>query len=224
MYHSNVQVGVSSNGLAPAPLGEHRLASPDLTLEVAPDALDYLKAQPRWYKVASLRVVKISLLGKIRASASAGVSIEDVLGALFHNHGVDAVAWSIAEAIREEISDYFPPDYTTFVRVDIRPSNARTRVTLWIATPSLKWTSALIARRSWRLMVPMIEHKIGSAYERALQGATIEIEKKSVRVRAFAPRRLLTEPVLLILLTTVLTSLIWLFFHPAFRAVLGNPQ
>ena len=125
MYHSNVQMGVSSNGLAPAPLGEHRLTSSDLTLEVAPDALDHLKAQPRWYKVASLRVVKISLLGKIHASASAGVSIVDVLGALFQNHGVDAVAWSIAETIREEISDYFPPDYTIFVRVDIRPSTAR---------------------------------------------------------------------------------------------------
>ena len=71
-------------------------------------------------------------------------------------------------------------------------------------------------------MVPMIQHKIGLAYERVLQGATIEIEEKSVRVTAFAPRRLLTEPVILILLSTVLTSLIWLSFHPAFRAALGH--
>jgi hypothetical protein len=183
-------------------------------------ALERFEA-PVWYEIRSSRVVRITSLGTIKPYGSTGLSAEEIIGALAQQHGIEEVESSIGEALRRQVSRYFPSEYTVFVRIDLPKAWSNARVTFWIATPYLKWSSALIARQSWRLLVPVLLHQISPIFEQAFQGATIEIDQRSVRVNAFAPRRLLTEPVILIALSALITSLVWLYFHPPLWIRLG---
>ncbi|MBL8564306.1 MAG: hypothetical protein JNM89_01160 [Hyphomicrobiaceae bacterium] len=189
------------------------------TREMA-QTLKQLGANSRWHLSGSSRVLQIVLIAHVRPLNSQIASASELLQAVFQSDAA-AIEWSIGETIRQRAAAYFPAEYTIFVRVDLLDRGDSARVVFWTATPRLSRSAAVFARRSWSLLLPIFEHVTLQGFQERLEGIRVEIIAKSNTVTSFAPRRLLTEPLVIIGAAGLLTTLYWLLVHPNARGWLG---
>jgi hypothetical protein len=166
------------------------------------------------------RILQIEFEGKVRtidrqtpaASASLGPQLQQ---------DIQSLIWTLGETIRQRAAAYFPVDYTLFIHVDLDDHNGRTRVVFWIATPNLSWSAGLLARRSWRMLAPVLQHVILQVVQEQMDGYTVDLDPKLTRVDAFAPRRALTDPLILAVYGSLLVTGYWLYLHPLARGWLN---
>jgi hypothetical protein len=69
---------------------------------------------------------------------------------------LDALKEELGESVRRRAVDYFPSGYTVFVRFFFWIDDNRAKVILWIDDPTVAWPSGLLARRAWRLSIPIV--------------------------------------------------------------------
>jgi hypothetical protein len=100
------------------------------------------------------------------------------------------------------------------VRFLFRVGEDRARVILWIEDPTVRWPSGLLARRAWRLSVPIITHIVKEVFEARVNSIRMDINEKKVRVSSLAPVRGWLDPVLLTVVVTAINAVYWLLIHP----------
>ena len=166
------------------------------------------------------RILQIEFEGKVRPvqqpSAAASVATGPQL-----QQDVPSLIWTLAESIRQRAAAYFPVDYTLFIHVDLADVDGRTRVVFWIATPNLSWSAGLLARRSWSMLIPVLQHVIVQVYQEQLAGYTADLDPKRTRIAAFGPRRALTDPVILAASSGLMATGYWLYLLPLSRGWLS---
>lgn len=182
--------------------------------------LKQLPTYSRWQLSGSWRVLQIVIVGSIRPLNSQIVSASELLSGVIEREAA-SIEWSIGETIRQRAAAYFPAEYTVFVRVDLLDKGDGIRVVFWTATPRLRRSAAVIARRSWGMLIPIFEHVTQQGFQERLEGVRLEIVAKSTTVTSFAPRRLMTEPMVLIGAVGLLTTFYWLLVHSNARGWLG---
>ena len=178
-----------------------------------------LRVSGRGDQAVTTRILQIEFEGKVRPIA--GQSPTSAAHGPQLNQDIQSLIWTLAESIRQRAAAYFPVDYTLFIHVDLADDNGRTRVVFWIATPNLSWTAGLLARRSWRMLVPVLQHVILQVYQEHMDGYTVDLDSKLTRVAAFAPRRALTDPLILAAYGSLLVTGYWLYLHPLARGWLS---
>jgi hypothetical protein len=132
----------------------------------------------------------------------------------------------VAERIRAKAMVYLPADYTVFVRVDFVREGNRVQVVFWIDDPAVSGVSGLLARRAWRLSLPILSHVVREAMAERLQTLLVEVDESKAKVAAFAPARTWYSPGVIALVVAGLSALYWLYAHPGVaglvrRAVAG---
>src|SRR5262249_1976102 len=158
-----------------------------------------------------MRILKFELPATL-ASIDPDISLaSDVLREQLHRE-LDALKDQLAEQVRQRAIPYFPSDYTVFVRFWV--GEDRARVILWIEDPTVRWPSGLLARRAWKLSIPIVTHIVKEVFEARVKSIRIDINERKVRVSSLAPVRGWLDPVLLTVVVTAINAAYWLIIHP----------
>ena len=89
-----------------------------------------------------MRILKIDLPATI-TSVDPDISLaSDALREQLRRE-LDALKEELGESVRRRAADYFPPDYTVFVRFFFWIDDNRAKVILWIDDPTVAWPSGL---------------------------------------------------------------------------------
>ena len=120
----------------------------------------------------------------------------------------------INENVRERARSYFPEAYSVFVRTMPDPDRVRTTTTLWIVDPNVRWPAGLLTRSAWRLFIPIFAHVVREAMSGQMPGVKFHIKEQDAKISVLAPTRSYKDPVVLIIVTILLTSLFWLLLQP----------
>ena len=127
---------------------------------------------------------------------------------------LDALKEELGESVRRRAADFFPSDYTVFVRFFFWMDDNRVKVILWIDAPTVGWPSGLFARRTWRLSIPIVAHIVKETFEARVRSIRIDVDEKKARVASLAPARGWLDPVILSVIVTLIGAAYWLFVHP----------
>jgi hypothetical protein len=159
-----------------------------------------------------MRILKLELPGTLHAR-SPEIQIDDpaVHSRLFQE--LDKVSGDLADRIRAKAATYLPRGYTLFSRVGFDARGNRVLVTLWIDDPSVTGLAGLLARRAWKLSVPIMAHIVREAAQERLQTIAIEIDEARTQVSSYAPSRAWRNPVVVAVATLVVVSFYWLALH-----------
>ena len=160
-----------------------------------------------------MRILKIELPAAL-ASMDPDISLaSNVLREQLYRE-LDALKDNLAEEVRQRAIPYFPSDYTVFVRFFFWVGENRVRVILWIEDPTVHWPSGLLARRAWRLSIPIVTHIVKEVFEARVKSIRMDINERKVRVSSLAPVRGWLDPVLLTVVVTAINTVYWLLIHP----------
>ena len=160
-----------------------------------------------------MRIIKFELPATL-TSTDPDISLaSDLLREQLHRE-LDMLKDELGEEVRRRAVSYFPSDYTVFVRFFLWVGENRTRVTLWIDDPSVRWPSGLLARRAWKLSIPIVSHIIKEVFEARVKSVRMDINEKKVRVESLAPARGWLDPVILAVVVTAINACYWLLVHP----------
>jgi hypothetical protein len=143
--------------------------------------------------------------GSIRSLVNASVPASELLAPVIAHQGQEAER-TLGDDIRRQTASYFPEDYTIFVRVDLLSGGDHARITYWIATPRMRWSSGLLARRTWGLLLPILQKIAIASFAERLDGMSLVPDQSKTSIRSYAPRRLLTEPIVLAVAIAMLTA------------------
>ena len=127
---------------------------------------------------------------------------------------LDALKDDFAEDVRRRATSYFPSGFTIFVRFFFNVDDNSAKVILWIDDPTMRWPSGLLARRAWRLSVPIVSHIAKETFEARVESIGITINEKKARVASFAPARGWLDPVILTVMVALISAGYWLVVHP----------
>jgi hypothetical protein len=160
-----------------------------------------------------MRILKFELPATL-ASIDPDISLaSDVLREQLHRE-LDALKDQLAEQVRQRAIPYFPSDYTVFVRFLFGVGEDRARVILWIEDPTVRWPSGLLARRAWKLSIPIVTHIVKEVFEARVKSIRMDIYERKVRVSSLAPVRGWLDPLLLTVVVTAINAAYWLLIHP----------
>ena len=160
-----------------------------------------------------MRILKFELPAAL-ASIDPDISLaSDVLREQLYRE-LDALKDKLAEEVRQRAIPYFPPDYSVFVRFLFWAGEDKARVILWIEDPTVRWPSGLLARRAWKLSIPIVTHIVKEVFEARVKSIRMDINEKKVRVSSLAPVRGWLDPVLLTVVVTMINTVYWLLIHP----------
>jgi hypothetical protein len=160
-----------------------------------------------------MRIFKIELPAAIR-SVDPDISLaSDVLREQLRRE-LDALRFELAESVRQRAATYFPPDFTVFVRFLFSTDDQRAQVTLWIDDPTVRWPAGLLARRAWRLLVPIVTHIVRDTFEARVKSIRMEIDERNAWVVSLAPARAWNDPVIMAVVVTLVGACYWLLLHP----------
>lgn len=166
-----------------------------------------------------MRILKIELHGVLQPRTEGlDLNSEAVQSQLYRE--LDSLRLDIAERIRTKAIAYLPPDYAVFVRVGFARVGNRAMATFWIDDPTVTGISGLLARRAWRLSLPILSHVFREAIQERLQTLAVEVDDNKSRISSFAPTRAWHSPVVIALVVAALSALYWLFAHGALMGVL----
>jgi hypothetical protein len=78
----------------------------------------------------------------------------------------------------------------------------------------VRWPQSLLARKAWRLFLPVFSHMISDAYRVRLEGVVADIDERRAVLTVLGPTRGWRDPVVLTAIVFVLTSVLWLLIVP----------
>jgi hypothetical protein len=165
-----------------------------------------------------MRILKIRLSGVLRSSQP-GVDLdqEQVRSQLFRD--LEALRYELGERIRVKAVGYLPQTYSVFVRVTFEPTYKRIVATYWIDDPSVSGFDGILARRAWRLSLPILGHVFREAIQERLQTFQLDLEDNRAKIDSFAASRAWQSPPVIALLAIAATSLIWFYALPLLRGL-----
>ena len=168
-----------------------------------------------------MRVINIELPATL-ASADPAISLasDEIRAQLFHE--LKALDAELNETVRQRAKAYFPENFSVFVRTHLAPDKLGTLTELWIVDPNVRWPAGLLTRRAWSLFIPILAHAVREGMSSRFQGIHFDMHEQQAIVRAFAPRRSFTDPVLLSIAVAVLTSLLWVYVVPHLTPAMGT--
>jgi len=159
-----------------------------------------------------MRILKIELPATI-ASVDPDISLaSDALRDQLRLE-LDALKEELGDGVRRRAVAYFPSDYTIFVRFFFSIDDRRLKVILWVDDPTVRWPSGLFARRAWRLSIPIVAHIVKETFEQRVKSIRIDVDERKARIVSFAPVRGWQDPVILIVVVTLLNVGYWLVLH-----------
>ena len=168
-----------------------------------------------------MRILKIELPAAL-ASMDPDISLaSNVLREQLYRE-LDALKDNLAEEVRQRAIPYFPSDYTVFVRFFFWVGENRVRVILWIEDPTVHWPSGLLARRAWKLSIPMVTHIVKEVFEARVKSIRMDINERKVRVLSLAPVRGWFDPLVLTVVVTAINAAYWLIIRPWLWASIGQ--
>ncbi len=129
----------------------------------------------------------------------------------------------MSETVRQRARSYFPEDYSVFVRTLLLPDRVKVSTELWIVDPNIRWPAGLLTRSAWRLFVPIFGHAVKDALSSRMPGVKFHMQEKDAKVTVLAPTRTFKDPVVLVIVTIILTTLYWLFVHPHLMMLFPGP-
>jgi hypothetical protein len=166
-----------------------------------------------------MRILKIELPGVLHPKA-AGLDLtqDAVQTQLFRE--LEGLKADLSERIRAKAAVYLPPGYTLFVRVGFERLGNKATAVFWIDDPTVNGMSGVLARRAWKLSVPILSHIFREAVQERLQTLAVEVDEGHARVAAFAPTRAYYSPLAVAGAVAVLSAIYWLYAHGAIVAAL----
>lgn len=160
-----------------------------------------------------MRVVRLELPTRLRsATGTVDLSSPEVRAEIARE--MPTLVAELSELVRQRACAYFPPAYTIFVRTRFEPEPPGTVTELWIVDPTIRWPQSLLARKAWKLFVPVLAHMVADAYRVRLEGVVADIDEKRAALDVFGSARGWRDPVVLSALVFILTSAIWLWAVP----------
>ncbi len=159
-----------------------------------------------------MRILKIELTGVLHPKTEGlDLSSDAVQSQLYRE--LDALRLDLAERVRAKATAYLPAHYTIFVRVNFERTGNKVNATFWIDDPAVSGMSGLLARRAWKLSVPILSHVLRDAVQERLQTLTVAVDDDKARITSFAPVRGWYSPAAIALGVAVLSALYWLYVH-----------
>ena len=159
-----------------------------------------------------MRILKIELTGILQPKTEGlDLSLDAVQTQLYRE--LDALRLDLAERIRAKATSYLPAHYTIFVRVNFERQGNKAAVTFWIDDPTVTGMSGLLARRAWKLSVPILSHVFRDAVQERLQTLTVAVDDEKARIASYAPTRGWYSPAAVALGVAVLSAFYWLYIH-----------
>jgi len=160
-----------------------------------------------------MRVLRIELRASLRAT-SPSVRLEDEDVQRQFHHELDGLIPELTETSRRRISSYFPTEYSVFVRIMHETAANTAKILVWVDDPTIRWPAGLLARRAWKLSVPVLSHALSDTFEQRIDGVYLKFERSNARIASLAPMRIWSDPVALIIAVFALTTLFWLYGLP----------
>jgi hypothetical protein len=127
------------------------------------------------------------------------------------------------ETVRQRARSYFPESYSVFVRTLLLPDRVGTSTELWIVDPNIRWPAGLLTRSAWRLFIPIFTHVVKDAMSSRMPGVKFHMREQDAKVTVLAPTRTYKDPVILIAVTFILTTLYWVLVHPHVAMLFPGP-
>ena len=172
-----------------------------------------------------MRVLKIELSGVLQPKGE-GPNLESDVVATQLFRELDGLKLDLAERMRAKATAYLPADYVVFVRVAFQRVGTRVNATFWIDDPTISGLSGLLARRAWRLSVPILAHVFREAVQERLQTFGVLVDDTKPAITAFAPTRGWYNPIFIAVVVAALSALYWLAIHGplwgSMRGLLGG--
>ena len=160
-----------------------------------------------------MRVLRIELRALLRANSPSVRFDDEDVQRQFHQE-LDGLIPELTELSRRRIASYFPADYSVFVRITHEPAGNTANILVWVDDPTIRWPAGLLARRAWKLSVPVLSHALSDTFEQRIDGVSLQFERSNARITSLAPMRFWSDPVVLIIGVFVLTTLLWLYGMP----------
>ena len=129
----------------------------------------------------------------------------------------------INDNVRERARSYFPQAYSVFVRTLPDPDRVSTSTQLWIVDPNIRWPAGLLTRSAWKLFVPIFAHVVREAMTSQMPGVKFTIKEQDAKVSVFAPTRTYKDPLVVAIVTFLLTTAYWLLVQPHVLTWLSVP-
>lgn len=162
-----------------------------------------------------MRVIKIDLPASMSpVDPEISLVSDEIRDQLFQE--LAAADSEMNETIRQRAISYFPEAYSVFVRTILAPDKVATSTQLWIVDPTVRWPAGLLTRSAWRLFVPIMAHVVKDAMSSRMPGVKFHMKEKEAKVTVFAPTRSYKDPVIVAIVTAVLTSLTWFLLQHYF--------
>ncbi|MEQ1695805.1 MAG: hypothetical protein ABL901_08190 [Hyphomicrobiaceae bacterium] len=166
-----------------------------------------------------MRILKIELTGILQPKAEGlDLSSEAVQSQLYRE--LDALRLDLAERIRAKAAAYLPAHYTIFVRVNFERTGNKVTTTYWIDDPAVSGMSGLLARRAWKLSVPILSHVFRESVQERLQTLTVAVDDTKARIASYAPSRGWYSPLSIALGVAAVSAVYWLYVHGTLLAAL----
>jgi hypothetical protein len=169
-----------------------------------------------------MRVIKIDLPATMSpVDPEISLVSDEVREQLFRE--LAAVDNEMSETVRQRALSYFPEAYSVFVRTLLLPDRVGVSTELWIVDPTVRWPAGLLTRSAWRLFIPIFSHAVKDAMSSRMPGVKFHMKEKEAKVTVLAPTRGYKDPLVLVILTFILTTLYWLVVHPHISMLLPGP-
>jgi hypothetical protein len=160
-----------------------------------------------------MRVFKIDLPATlVSLDPDLDLSVEAVRQQLHRE--LDALTDELGDDVRQRVAAYFPPSYTTFVRLQLPAGGIHAIATVWVDDPTVRWPSGLFARRAWTLSIPILSHIVKETFERRLPSVRIDIQERKAKIMSLAPARGWLDPVILAIVVALLSAGLWIIAYP----------
>jgi hypothetical protein len=169
-----------------------------------------------------MRVIKIDLPASMSpVDPELSLVSDEIRDQLFRE--LAAIDTEVNETVRQRARSYFPEDYSVFVRTLLLPDRLKISTELWIVDPNIRWPAGLLTRSAWRLFVPIFTHVVKDAMSSRMPGVKFHMKEGDAKVTVLAPTRSYKDPVILVILTIILTTLYWVLVHPHVTMLLPGP-
>lgn len=129
----------------------------------------------------------------------------------------------MSETVRQRARAYFPDAYSVFVRTLLSPDRVAISTELWIVDPTVRWPAGLLTRSAWRLFVPIFAHAVTEAMSSRMPGVKFHMRERDAKVTVFAPTRSYKDPLIVMIVTFLLTTFYWLVIHPYIQFSMAGP-
>ena len=157
-----------------------------------------------------MRVIRMELVAQLKPDdRRSGLSSDEIRATLFQE--IRSLDYEITDIVRKRASSYCPNDYSVFVRTHLEPAGSRAITDLWIVDPTVRWPFGLLTRSAWKILAPMFAHVVRESFAARLQSTAFDINLKCIKITALTPTRTWRDPVILSVITVVLTSAYWLY-------------